>query len=40
MALADPSDTAKERPSWILSTLLTAVLALLLLVAAMLWIST
>jgi eukaryotic-like serine/threonine-protein kinase len=42
MAPADPSDKTKERPSWILSTLLTVVLALLVLVlvAAMLWMST
>ncbi|WP_338413156.1 serine/threonine-protein kinase [uncultured Sphaerotilus sp.] len=38
--MPDPPDTTLERPSWVLSTLLAAVLVLLLLVVAMLWLNT
>lgn len=40
IASPEPAAPPRERPSWVLSTLLAAVLVLLLLVVAMLWLNT
>jgi hypothetical protein len=38
--MPEPAPPARDRPSWILSALLAAVLVLLLLVVVMLWMNT